>query len=452
MISHHFPDRFFFNGDDGGIYYASQVDRTNHLWWFAEHRDLQWSHVFRGNLVFSRGIEDRWDGEFVDVPKGLSCNHGVLNVGGRLHTAGLATLSQLAPAGISGLRNGGPASRDPVPGVLPPGIPKSPGFIGDGLSNLTGTWQGNDDGIYYLREVSSTGRIAWVGEHPGSHPTSSTHPGRNWVNVFMGQREKDLIRGDWADVPKGEVFNEGRMELRVLSATHLRILTETGGFGGLEFRRLDDIQLELRWVSMEIVDQQEWFFEADEPYFMALMIKMDGTTVNLVDPRSSTADVQGYVAPMLGDNVGAGTVIDLRRLPAFRTGIAPIPGADAVSDRPIFGVAVRGWEKDFSNQAWVTDRLADWRRNAAERLNRTLRSSGAVDLRRDAAVWHEVFSWANEDDNFGFDSSVISMADILRMGAAGTARDLVFQLRGADVHYRLRARLSVSGARGRCAP
>jgi hypothetical protein len=118
--------------------------------------------------------------------------------------------------------------------------------------------------------------------------------------------------------------------------------------------------------------------------------------------------------------------------------------------RTVFGIAVRGWEKDFSSNRWVQDRLADWRNVAQERLDRSLRADGAVQMSRDTGAWHETFSWKNEDDNFGLATVALSMRDILSL--IGRTRNLSFDLRGSDVHYRVRASLTVHGARGNCRP
>ncbi|RAP57748.1 hypothetical protein [Oleiagrimonas sp. MCCC 1A03011] len=455
MPSIFFPERFFGRGNDNGDYYVHQVtDREagiDDMWWFGEHDTLQWAQVFKGRFIPGEAADDRWEGTFIDVPKGLTCNHGPLNLEMRPVFAGpplVSILRQSRPFGLSGLRTmqvNAPVNRS-VARV-------QPGFVGSGLENLTGVWIGDDHGTYYIREVSGTGEMAWVGENPEAEPHSDEEPGRRWVNVFMGQREGLRIQGEWADVPKGEVNQTGALDMQIVDERHIRITHKTGGFGGNAFTRQDDLQIELRWISLEIIDQQEWFFEADEPYFMALMVKMDGSVVDHADLPGASAHIDGFVSPMLGDNVGVHSIpnpIPTNDLPVYTTGIRPIPHADLDEMRTVFGIAVRGWEKDFSSNRWIQDRLADWRNVAQERLDRSLRADGAVQMSRDTGAWHETFSWKNEDDNFGLATVALSMRDILSL--VGRTRNLSFDLRGSDVHYRVRASLTVHGARGNCRP
>lgn len=450
MINPFFSTQFFARGDDNGFYYLKQVDGTSTLWWFAEHSSHNWANVFRGRLVRGDRADDRWQGNFIDVPKGLACAHGPLDMQMQLILPGLSLINKISE-GPYGLRTMVPGFTEEFVGR--PVTRLTPGFSGEGLNNLTGVWLGDDGGTYYIREVSSTGEIAWVGEHPEAVPTAPAVPvGRRWVNVFMGQREGERITGEWTDVPKGEVNQDGEIDLQIMDENLLRIIRKTGGFGGNDFHRQGSMQLSLQWISLEVLDQQEWFFEGDEPYFMALIVKMDGRTVDFGNLAAASADLGGsFFTPMLGDNVGAGFVADLRARPAFTTDIVPIPGASVEQMQTVFGIALRGWEKDFSSDAWRNDRLANWRSVALGRLNRSLRSDGSAQFGADTGAWHESFSWHNEDDNFGLASVVFSMSDLLAL-VGRAPRELVFDLRGGDVHYRVRANLTVSGSRGSCEP
>src|SRR5438552_1137645 len=58
--------------------------------------------------------------------------------------------------------------------------------------NLTGIWNCNDGGIYYIRQVSN--EIWWFGN-------SSNNA---FSNVFHGQLSGSTITGKWSDVPLGK--------------------------------------------------------------------------------------------------------------------------------------------------------------------------------------------------------------------------------------------------------
>jgi hypothetical protein len=94
-------------------------------------------------------------------------------------------------------------------------------------SNLTGRWNGNDGGRYFLRQVEN--ELWWYG--------MSGDGGTSWTNVFQGRIKENMARGRWADVPSGPSMGHGEMHLQILSPNHLRATHRTGGFGGSEWTR-----------------------------------------------------------------------------------------------------------------------------------------------------------------------------------------------------------------------
>jgi len=448
-ISPFLPPRFFARTGDETVLYATQVNRTSTLWWYGvvgpQNAPMR-THVFRGDLIPDDG-GDRWEGKWIDVPKGVECR------------AGTASYRVVLPSEIIRLTESSAEMPDRIRSF---GDERSstfersvarldPGFVGDGLNNLTGVWVGDDRGTYYIREVSGTGEIAWLGEHPEAEPTTPTGGGQQWVNVFMGQREGRRISGEWTDVPKGEIPNEGRLGLAIVNENLLRIETKSGGFGGNSFRRVAELTATIRWNSLTVDDNQEWFFEGDEPYFMALIAKMDGSTVDLTAPESATVDFsQSLIAPNLRDNVGAGTVISLASMPPITMPIRPVRGA--TSGHAVLGIALRGAERDFSSDETRSERLQDWVETGGGEVERQLRRTGDTDLQRDAARWHERFSWTNEDDTFGMDSAEWSYGGLLALATTGTPAPISFVLRGRNVQYTVRATITASGPRSDCRP
>lgn len=95
-------------------------------------------------------------------------------------------------------------------------------------ADLSGTWQGNDGGTYYLTQRDNN--LYWYAEHSSTHPV--------WAHVFDGRIHGDNIRGNWVDVPKGKTRGQGKLELKVLhSGNILKITRKTGGFGGSQLTR-----------------------------------------------------------------------------------------------------------------------------------------------------------------------------------------------------------------------
>ena len=97
------------------------------------------------------------------------------------------------------------------------------------MADLTGTWQGNDGGTYYLHQVGNT--LYWYGEPASNHP--------NWSNVYRGRINGNRVNGQWADVPKGHTMNHGTMNLEIRNGQNVLVaIHKTGGFGGSKFCKI----------------------------------------------------------------------------------------------------------------------------------------------------------------------------------------------------------------------
>jgi hypothetical protein len=98
--------------------------------------------------------------------------------------------------------------------------------------DLTGAWAGDDDGIYYLRQVGS---FLWWNGMSGRAGTPQ-QLGRDFTNVARGEIKGVSADVDWADVPRGGILGSGTMKLKVENdgTGNVRIVkvSETGsGFG-----------------------------------------------------------------------------------------------------------------------------------------------------------------------------------------------------------------------------
>jgi hypothetical protein len=106
-------------------------------------------------------------------------------------------------------------------------------------TDLTGAWEADDDGIYYMREIRhANGRneLWWLG--------LSNDRGRRFTNVFHGWYTGGGISGDWADVPLSDGIGSGHLWLRDLFVdqppnTSLVLLpASTGDFGAHHWDQL----------------------------------------------------------------------------------------------------------------------------------------------------------------------------------------------------------------------
>jgi hypothetical protein len=91
-------------------------------------------------------------------------------------------------------------------------VPRPVKFDPAAAIDLTGAWAGDDEGIYYVRQLDNV--IWWNGmsqrdEAPGSL-------GRFWNNVGRGEIRDDLtIAAEWADVPRGQTPGYGTVNFRI---------------------------------------------------------------------------------------------------------------------------------------------------------------------------------------------------------------------------------------------
>ena len=95
----------------------------------------------------------------------------------------------------------------------------------DGKSaiDLTGTWAGDDDGVYFIRQIGD--QIWWLGM--SGLGQSVAERGSDWTNVYKGQLAGETVTGRYADVPQGQVLLDGPVVM---------VLTKTAG-GGISLVR-----------------------------------------------------------------------------------------------------------------------------------------------------------------------------------------------------------------------
>jgi hypothetical protein len=98
--------------------------------------------------------------------------------------------------------------------------------------DLTGAWAGDDDGIYYLRQLGS---VLWWNGMSGRDGVPASL-GREWNNVARGEIKDLSVDVEWADVPRGGILGGGTMNLKIQDdgTGNVRIakISETGsGFG-----------------------------------------------------------------------------------------------------------------------------------------------------------------------------------------------------------------------------
>ena len=154
-------------------------------------------------------------------------------------------LSMVATAGCGGdaasPTRGASAGTTPSPGAAVTDLAAIGCATEDptGVGELTGAWQGNDSGVYYIRHVGDC--VWWFGTEVDDIERGVTgQPG--FANVAAGRMVGTQIDLEWADVPLGHILNGGGLTFAYDGVTDTLTLTEQRGggqrFGGTLLTRI----------------------------------------------------------------------------------------------------------------------------------------------------------------------------------------------------------------------
>lgn len=220
-----------FSCDDRGTYFVHEFG--NQVVWFGERPETgSFANVFFGER---RG--DTVSGRWFDIPKGRTRSSGMLRLRVGVNDNSMSRTNEVPESGGFGGRNWQLTTyRRPE---TDPFVPA--GFEGSGIADLTGVWMGDDGGIYYIRQQGND--LVWFGELFG-----------RFSNVFRctipsGLRAGSVVRGSWADVPKGGAGGNGTLSLQIRDAFTLIRQDATGGFGGTRWDRLKSVGSSLRLLT-----------------------------------------------------------------------------------------------------------------------------------------------------------------------------------------------------------
>lgn len=98
---------------------------------------------------------------------------------------------------------------------------------GSSAIDLTGTWAGDDNGVYYLRQLGD--QVWWLGMSGLGGPLVDR--GTDWTNVYRGTLAGGTVTGTYADVPGGAIQDKGPVVMK---------LTKTSD-GGIKLVRVDPV-------------------------------------------------------------------------------------------------------------------------------------------------------------------------------------------------------------------
>lgn len=202
--------------DDGGLYYIREIDSD--FYWFGEHPDGFFANVFVGKR-FGNELSGNW----FDVPKGRTRSRGEIKL--IIEQKGSYIRKIFHTGGFFGTYwEEIPKNFESLPGT------RITDFQNDNNEDLTGTWKGSDDGIYYIRQIDDN--IIWFGER-----ISFGERIPFFSNIFIGKRLGKKITGKWFDLPKGITNSNGDLNIMIEDESTLVKTEYTGGFGGDKWMR-----------------------------------------------------------------------------------------------------------------------------------------------------------------------------------------------------------------------
>ena len=130
--------------------------------------------------------------------------------------------------------------------------------VGELPLSLTGEWKGDDGGLYYLRQIGND--LWWAGFSTDTMEWAPyLHNGLAFTNVFHGTIEAGTATGDWVDVPRGRILQNGTLTLSV-SNNLISRQSATGGFGATRWTRTSSPSPEDIFTIFSAVkkNQDEW--------------------------------------------------------------------------------------------------------------------------------------------------------------------------------------------------
>jgi hypothetical protein len=103
-------------------------------------------------------------------------------------------------------------------------------------TNLTGSWIGSDNGMYYIRQVGND--VWWVGFSSESQfGSSDIHRGLQFTSVFHGTLNGGTLTGNFVDVPKGQMSTSGPLTLSWNQINELESIAVPGAYRATSWKR-----------------------------------------------------------------------------------------------------------------------------------------------------------------------------------------------------------------------
>jgi len=101
----------------------------------------------------------------------------------------------------------------------------------------SGFWQSAGKNPFWINVVDN--HVFWLGMN---QKTDDTNLGENWCHVGHGIINEDKIELSWADVPVGKDKLYGKITIKIIDETHIKVIEDSGNFGKSEWEWVHPIK------------------------------------------------------------------------------------------------------------------------------------------------------------------------------------------------------------------
>ena len=100
-----------------------------------------------------------------------------------------------------------------------------------------GYWESGGKNPFWLNVVDD--QVFWLGMNQAN---KDQRQGANWCHVGCGKIHDDTLELTWSDIPAGRDQLHGRIVIKIIDATHMAVVEDSGGFGRSEWHWVDAVR------------------------------------------------------------------------------------------------------------------------------------------------------------------------------------------------------------------
>lgn len=99
----------------------------------------------------------------------------------------------------------------------------------------SGFWTSAGKNPFWISIINN--QVYWLGMN---HKTELTGPGEQWCHVGFGEIKDNEIHLKWSDIPVGEDQLSGKIVIKIIDETHMKVIEDSGNFGKSEWNWVAD--------------------------------------------------------------------------------------------------------------------------------------------------------------------------------------------------------------------